>query len=58
MELCEAGRSVTQPDWPGWNTPCPSIATTHLRRPVGQWIECYPLCDKHMRELGDRNQLA
>lgn len=54
LDACEVGREVTQPDWPGWQQPCPQVATQHLRANGG----CYPICDGHMADLAANDQLA
>lgn len=56
--VCLVGRAVTQPDWDGWTDPCPRPATQHLRRTTATGgVECYPICDQHMDQLQQADQL-
>lgn len=54
LGACVVGLDVTQPDWPGWQQPCPEAATQHLRANGC----CYPICDGHMADLGNNDQLS
>lgn len=58
LSVCLVGRVVTQPDWDGWTDPCPRLATAHLRRTTEDGVECYPICDEHMAQLGEADQLV
>lgn len=58
LRVCLVGRAVTQPDWDGWTDPCPRPATQHLRRTTAAAVECYPICDHHMDQLQQADQLA